>query len=112
MYELILQTPIQEILNKLGIKYTVLGSSMGLWEWDKLADWRIVNVIGNYVNDFSHDRAKWWPFAFVKACLKLTDRETFEWFKDNFWIVWLSSEKKISHKEIKKWLKIQYHRGW
>ena len=101
------------VLDKLWIKYSALNQHMlRLWDGDKLTDWRIANIIGNYVNDFSHDRARWWPFAFVKAYLKLTDRETFAWFKDNFWIVWSASERKVSHKEIKKWSKIQYHRDW
>lgn len=113
MLQTIQMVPMKNVLDKIWIISSQLGfNSIGLWENDKLTDWWIMNVSKNYVNDFSHDRPKWWPFAFVKAYLKLTDRETFEWFKDNFWIVWSASERKISHKEIKKWLKIQYHWNW
>lgn len=104
--------PIANILDKLSICYKKSNGYLYLIQDWKLTDWWIVNIDNNYVNDFSRDRAKWWPFAFVKSYLKLNDRETFDWFKENFWIVWSITKRKISHKEIKKWLKIQYHRNW
>lgn len=111
-FELINYTPIDCILDKLHIWYKKSNGNLYLVQDEKLTDWWVVNLSENYVNDFSHDRPKWWPFAFVKAYLKLTDREVFDRFKDNFWIIWSIARKKVSHKEIKKWLKIQYHRNW
>jgi len=87
MYQAISQIPMKDVLDKLGIKYTVLGSSLGLWDGGKLTDgWRD-NLKNNYVNDFScKDRPSGSPFSFVKSYLWLSDKETFDWFIDNFGI--------------------------
>ena len=111
-FQFISVIPMAYVLDKLLISYQKKDGQLYLIQDWKLTDGWTVNIVGNYVNDFSNDRSRWWPFAFVKSYLKLTDKETFNWFKDNFWIVWSASERKISHKESKKWLKIQYHWSW
>jgi len=44
------QISMKEVLDKLGIKYTIIGSSFSLWE-DKRTDGRRSN--SRYANDFS-----------------------------------------------------------
>ena len=44
------QIPMRKVLDRLGIKYTILGSSFSLWE-DKRTDGRRSN--SRYANDFS-----------------------------------------------------------
>lgn len=113
MLQQINQIPMNGVLDRLGIKYTVLGSSLGLWEWGKLTDGRRVNVSGNYVNDFSGKwRASWESFAFVKAWLQLSWKETFDRFATAFWIENnFKPNLKIKIKK-KKVIKLCYRRNW
>lgn len=114
MLQQINQIPMNGVLDRLGIKYTVLSSSLGLWEWGKLTDGRRVNVSGNYVNDFSWKwRASWEPFAFVKWYLNLDSKGTFERFEQNYGISNNNAQPK-SKTYIKKSKKIKqhYHRNW
>lgn len=106
--------PMLEVLERLWIKYSVLGSSLGLWDWWKLSDGRRVNIHLKYANDFSwKGRASGGPFAFVKAFLKLDNsRDVFIRFKDNFGISDTVSTNIYSKKKNqKKTIKIQYHRN-
>lgn len=77
---------ILDILAKIGLEYTGTGNTLNLKEHGKETSWWKVNVDWNYINDFNpkKDRAKWWPFAFVKNYLWLSSRETFAWFEENF----------------------------
>lgn len=88
MYDIISQTSMENILDKLWIKYSRVGfNSLRLWDDGRLTDWWTLNIFGNYVNDFSgKERANGWPFAFVKSYLKLCDKEVFQRFADNFGI--------------------------
>lgn len=83
-YDQINQIPIHQILSYLGIEY---GPSHCIREWGNITSWRKINSQDNYVNDFSKCRAKGWPFALVKSYLHLSNRETFKWFEEKFWIV-------------------------
>jgi len=80
--------PIDKIFDALGIHYDKQGNVLTLWQDEKQTDgWR-ANISANYVNDFSmKDRAIGWPYAFVKKYLWLTDKETFERFQNNCWIL-------------------------
>lgn len=83
-YDQINQLPIRQVLNSLGIEY---GPSHCIREWGDMTSWRKINSQDNYVHDFSKDRAKGGPFGFVKQYLRLSNRETFKWFEEKFWIV-------------------------
>ena len=91
-YDQINQLPIHQVLNSLGIEY---GPSHCIREWGNITSWRKINSQDNYVNDFSNGRAKGWPFALVKSYLHLSNRETFKWFEDKFWIV--NSKRQNKH---------------
>jgi len=78
------QIDILSVLDKLGIQYTTSWDSRKLYSSGDVCDWRVVNVPKNFINDFSHDRAKWWPFSFVMKYENFTGKETFKRFKDNF----------------------------
>lgn len=82
-YDEINETPILEVLNCLGIEYD---SSRCIKEWGRVTSWRKINLQDNYINDYSNNRAKGSPFAFVKNYLSLSNWETFKWFEENFWI--------------------------
>lgn len=48
-------------------------------------DWRSICVSENFVKDFSGKwRAQWWPFAFVRSFMRLSDADTYVWFEDKF----------------------------
>lgn len=83
-YDQINQLPIWQVLSRLGIEFN---SSHRIREWGNITSWRKINSQDNYVNDFSKDRAKGWPFALVKSYLHLSNREAFKWFEEKFWIV-------------------------
>lgn len=117
MYDIIKQIPIVQVMDKLWITYTKIGfDTLGLWDDGKLTDGRTIRISGNYVNDFSGKwRARGWPFTFVKGYLKLSDKETFRWFVDNFHLECQKkqnrSKKTETHKK-EKYQNIQYHRNW
>jgi len=82
MVEVINSIHMEDILYKLWIKE----NNGSLYEDWKITSWWKLNKSWNYVNDFSKDRAKWGPFAFVKNYLNLTARETFLRFEKEYWI--------------------------
>lgn len=84
-YSLISQLPITSVLDKLWIKYSKVGPNC-LWLWQnwRLTDWWRVKINENYVKDFSRDRPYGSPYLFVKLYMKLSDKETFQRFADNF----------------------------
>jgi hypothetical protein len=57
-----------------------------LKEWGKITSWWKVNQYGNYINDFSNNRAKGNPFSFVKQYFNFTNAETYKRFKEKFGI--------------------------
>jgi len=76
---------ILEVLEKLRIKYSISWDTINLFENDKWTDGRKWLKKNNFVNDFSSKgRASWPPYAFVKSYLDLSDKETFQRFKDEF----------------------------
>ncbi len=88
-YNEINQITMTLILDRLGIGYKKIWNSIHLINKDlAIADWWVVCTKWNnqYVQDFSKDRAKWPPFSFVKSYLWLSDKETFKWFDEKFWI--------------------------
>ena len=104
------QIPMRKVLDRLGIKYTILGSSFSLWE-DKRTDGRRSN--SRYANDFSwKGRASWEPFAFVKAYLKLSSKETFNRFSKNYWITGTFTPNTKTEIKKEKNIKLRYHRNW
>jgi len=84
-YEQINQIPILNILDKLNIWYQKISDIYSILEnWKPTDGWR-VNIKGNYINDFSwKGRSVWNPFNFVRAHLWITNKETFDWFRDRF----------------------------
>jgi len=86
-YQKINQIFLSVILDRLGVGYKkICDNTIMVKEWDKKTDGWVLNIIENYINDFTKDRAKWPPFSFLKSYLWLNDKETFDWFKDNFGI--------------------------
>lgn len=86
-YLMINQIDIRYIFEKLHIWYSKIGDSLFVNDDNKITSWRKCKVNENYINDFSWKwRAVWPPFTFVKRYLKLTDKETFRRFEDNFGI--------------------------
>lgn len=84
-YQQINQIPILDILDKLNIWYQKVSDVYSILEDWKATDWWKINVKENYVNDFSWKcRAVWDPYCFVRSYLWITNKETFEWFQDNF----------------------------
>lgn len=82
-----------------------------LFSGSDLTHGRVVNIGENYVNDFSWDRARWWPFAFVKSYLGLFDKEVFQWFGDNFGLSFDLTKKQKSKTKVKQKLpKYSYNR--
>lgn len=61
-----------------------------------------IKLTGNYVNDFTKDRAKGWPFAVVKKLKRLSSAETYQWFCENFGICWDDRKKKKRKSRNKK----------
>ena len=100
---------ITERINKIPIK-TVLDRLKIEYKWNKLWDenwietdgWRI-NVEGNYIHSFTHDkeRAEWEPFAFALKYFKNKYGDdkcyvyTYSFFAKNFWIVWQQKQKEL-----------------
>jgi len=84
-YQEIQHIPMLQVLDKLGLHYTREWSDYVILKDGKLTR-RKVNMAENYVNDFSHDRPKWWPWAFVKYYLRLQNKEVFEWYDTHFGI--------------------------
>lgn len=85
-YQKIENIPILEVLDKLGISYSKVWSVYMIHVNGKATDWWVVNIAGNFVNDFSHDRPKWWPRAFVKHYLKIPSKEVYQRFETHFGI--------------------------
>ena len=85
--EEIKQLPIISVIDRLWLKYFKKWS----WEywlydgWEKTS-WRWFNVNKNIASDFSKDRASWDTFWFVKSYLSMDDKQTFNWFAENFQI--------------------------
>ena len=72
---------IRSVLDKLGIKY----SGDSIRESDQTTSGWKIYTRGNYITDFSwKERAMGWPFAVVKNHLKLSAKETFAWFENQF----------------------------
>ena len=81
----ILRIDITDVLDKLWIEYKASGDTIILYEDWQYTDWRRWNRSWNYITDFSFNgRAEGNPFAFVRDYLKLSDYETYIWFKDAF----------------------------
>ena len=74
--------PIRDVLDLLWISYR--GDTI-IEEW-KLTGGFKINVRWNYINDFSKERAKGWPFAVVKKLKSLSSYETYQWFCEHFGI--------------------------
>lgn len=90
----IIQIPIWTVLDKLWIWYKKKSwDEFSIFEDWVETDWRRFNISKNFVEDFAHDRPQGNPFAFVRAFLKIDDKQTYEWFEHNFWID--SSKKTI-----------------
>ena len=87
--------PIRSVLDLLWITYR--GDTI-IEEWKQTHGFKI-NVRGNYINDFSKDRAKGWPFAVVKKIKKLSSAETYQWFCENFGIC--GDDRKTKKRKIK-----------
>lgn len=93
-FEIINQILINSMLDILKIQYISCANCLCLFENWRVTDWWIGNVSENYINDFSWKwRPSWPPFAFVKKYLKLSDKETFDWFEENFGIWWEATDK-------------------
>jgi len=85
MYDKIATLNILDVLDKVWLHYQKIWyNTYGIVQDGKLTDWRKVNIKDNYVNDMSHDRATWPPYAFIKKQLNLRDNEVYLWFKDKF----------------------------
>lgn len=90
--------PIRNVLDLLWITYR--GDAI-IEEWKQTHGLKI-NVRGNYINDFSKDRAKGWPFAVVKKLKRLSSAETYQWFCENFGICGDGRKKKKRKSRNKK----------
>lgn len=90
---------VLSVLDRLWIEYKQSWeNTYSLLEGWEETHWRKVNTKENYVNDFSKKwRAIWSPYAFVKSYLGYTDKETFEWFRQNFFI-----KNKMKSKKLRK----------
>ena len=68
------------------------------------ADWWSLNIEKNFITDFSNDRPQWNQFVFVREYKKLDDKETFEWFKENFsyWTNKKMETKTFNRQQLKK----------
>ncbi len=93
-YSIINQIDISCVFEKLKIWYSKIGNSLFVNDDTGITSWRKVKISENFINDFSWKwRPSWPPFAFVKKYLKLSDKETFEWFEENFGIWWEMTNK-------------------
>ena len=105
MYETINQINFTLILDRVRVGYKKCWyNRISLIEDWKLTDGRILNISGNYVNDFSKERPRGNPFSFIKQYLNLTDRATFQRFEENFdiklqWFVKNNKQKQFKQKE-------------
>lgn len=56
-----------------------------IYEWSNKTDGRWITTDKNIVKDFTWKwRAEWWPFAFIRSYLNLSDHDTFIRFEDKF----------------------------
>lgn len=79
------QIPILEVLDACGIQYKKKWSDeYWLYEHGEMTSWWSASVDRNHVTDFSHDRAEWDAFAFVRSYYRYDDAETFQWLSDKF----------------------------
>ncbi len=101
-YQIIKQIQIISVLDRLNLQYRVNGNCIYVYKDWKMTNWRKGNLSGNYLNDFSHDRAKWWPFEIVKAYKKFDDKGTFQRFENNFWVWWDNTKDKIKKSNYRK----------
>lgn len=75
---------ILDVLNRLWIEFKEKWDSIILFENWNYTDWWRWNIKNNIINDFSgKGRPHWGPFNFVKEYLKLSNSETFKYFKEN-----------------------------
>ncbi len=104
---------ILNILTSLWLEYSNYLNNYVLMEGDIKTDWWAINIIENYANDFSwKGRANWPPFSFVKSYLWLNDKETFDWFKNNFGIDGNYDKTKTKQKQNKHQKRIKYCSDW
>jgi hypothetical protein len=111
VFESINSIPIKTVLDALWITYR----GDAILEQGKTTNGFKINVRGNYINDFSNDRASWWPFAVVKKIKWFSSRETFQWFCENFNICWNNSKpSNKKYKNKKKGFRVtpSYHLDW
>lgn len=86
VFEKIKLVGIQDILTKVGIRFTRAGDVLCLWEgWKETNGWK-ASLKENIVNDFNtaKNRAHGNPYDFVKSYNCLSDKETVDWFKQCF----------------------------
>ena len=69
------------------------------WE---LTSWRSIATDRGHVTDFTHDRAEWWPFSFVKSYYWFDDHQTYKWLSENFPTYAPADQKNIM--DVRKWL--------
>lgn len=103
MFDDIQRVNILLILDKIWLDYVNVGMDEYRMNW---TDGWSINIADNIITDFSNkNRAVWWPFAFIKTYLKLDDKETFNWFEENFNI-------KNQNMKQKKEIKVDIKKTW
>lgn len=100
--DIINEIPLKQIFDKLGIKYDA--NDLRIYEENEKTNWWRIKENSNYINNFSpKDRPIWWPFSYVLHHFKKMNWEknheknyieTFNFFKYNFWIIWISQKSK------------------
>ena len=98
IFEQIDQIEVQDILDRLGIQYKKHWLEYNLIEDGKITDGWTVNSVKWIFADFSGKRATWNRYTFVRSFLKYDDKQTIEWFKNNFDIQEDEKPKKKSRK--------------
>lgn len=102
--------PFLDVLSALWfiewVHFILIGKTIKMKENWKITDWWIWNIDKWILTCFSWekwDRIEWDRFELVKKKFNFSDKETFEWYENNFSISPNKKEKNMSNPILEKW---------